>query len=172
MRASPLTAADERASEPARRQAAGIPSPVLTLTFADSLTLHFNGDDIDLIHLPSRHTDGDVIVRLRQADVLFAPGLFNNGDFTRVDLCGDRLDGMIVAYQQLPPAVDDRSRWYRAADGCARKGTWRIISPSRIALRDHFSQLIFDGKSIDEVVALKPIADLDPKWGNGPIRPD
>jgi hypothetical protein len=25
---------------------------------------------------------------------------------------------------------------------------------------------------MEEAVALKPTADLDPKWGNGPIRPD
>jgi cyclase len=32
--------------------------------------------------------------------------------------------------------------------------------------------LIRDGRTMEEAVALKPTADLDPKWGNGPIRPD
>ena len=40
-----------------------------------------------MIHVPSGHTDGDVIVRFRQDDVLFAADLFNNGDYTR-SICG------------------------------------------------------------------------------------
>jgi hypothetical protein len=41
-----------------------------------------------------------------------------------------------------------------------------------LALRDRIGQLIRDGKSMEEAVALKPTADLDGKWGNGPIRPN
>jgi hypothetical protein len=41
-----------------------------------------------------------------------------------------------------------------------------------LALRDRIGRLVRDGKSMDEAVALKPTADLDGRWGNGPIRPD
>jgi hypothetical protein len=41
-----------------------------------------------------------------------------------------------------------------------------------ITLRDRITKLIRDGKTMEEAVAAKPSADLDPKWGNGPIRPD
>jgi cyclase len=41
-----------------------------------------------------------------------------------------------------------------------------------LALRDRISKLIRDGRTMEEAVAQKPAADLDPKWGNGPIRPD
>ena len=78
------------------------------VTFDDSLTLHFNGDDIDVIHIPNGHTDGDAIVRFRKADVLFAADLFNNGDYTRVDARGGSLDGMIAAYRKLLPTLDDK----------------------------------------------------------------
>ena len=143
-----------------------------TLTFADSLTLHFNGDDIDVVHVPSGHTDGDVIVRLRQADVLFAADLFNNGDYTRVDLRGGSLDGMIAAYQKLLPGLDDQ---VKVVPGRGRAGTKKDMEDYlavMLALRDRISKLIRDGRTMEEAVARKPAADLDPKWGNGPIRPD
>jgi glyoxylase-like metal-dependent hydrolase (beta-lactamase superfamily II) len=142
-----------------------------TLTFADTLTLHFNGDDIDVVHVPSGH-DGDVIVRMRQADVLFAADLFNNGDYTRVDLRGGSLDGMIAAYQKLLPALDDQ---VKVVPGRGRVGTKKDMEDYlavMIALRDRISKLVREGKTMEEAVALKPTADLDPKWGNGPIRPD
>lgn len=40
------------------------------------------------------------------------------------------------------------------------------------ALRDRISKLIREGRTLDEVLALKPLVDLDPKLGNGQIRPD
>ena len=48
------------------------------ITFADLLTLHVNGDDVELLHFPNGHTDGDAIVFFHKADVLFAADLFNN----------------------------------------------------------------------------------------------
>jgi glyoxylase-like metal-dependent hydrolase (beta-lactamase superfamily II) len=143
-----------------------------TLTFADALTLHFNGDEIDVVHVPSGHTDGDVIVRLRRANVLFAADLFNNGDYTRVDLRGGSIDGMIAAYQKLLPALDDQ---VKVVPGRGRVGTKKDMEDYlavMIALRERITKLIRAGKSMEEAVALKPTADLDPKWGNGPIRPD
>jgi cyclase len=143
-----------------------------TLTFADSLTLHFNGNDIDVVHVPSGHTDGDVIVRFRRADVLFAADLFNNGDYTRVDLRGGSLDGMIAAYQKLLPELDDQ---VKVVPGRGRAGTKKDMEDYlgvMLALRERIGKLIRDGKTMEEAVAQKPTADLDPKWGNGPIRPD
>jgi cyclase len=154
------------------KQRAFPPSFWPTLTFADALTLHFNGDDIDVVHVPSGHTDGDVIVRFRAADVLFAADLFNNGDYTRVDLRGGSLDGMIAAYQKLLPELDDA---VKVVPGRGRVGTKRDLQDYltvMLALRDRIGVLIRDGKTMEEAVALKPTADLDGKWGNGPIRPD
>jgi glyoxylase-like metal-dependent hydrolase (beta-lactamase superfamily II) len=154
------------------RQRAFPPSFWPTLTFADALALHFNGQDIDVVHVPSGHTDGDVIVRLRQADVLFAADLFNNGDYTRVDLRGGSLDGMIAAYQKLLPGLDAQAKVVPGRGRVGTKADLEDYLAVMIALRDRISRLIRDGKSMDEAVAQKPTADFDAKWANGPIRPD
>ena len=154
------------------KQAAFPPSFWPTLTFADALALHFNGYDIDVVHVPSGHTDGDVIVRFREPDVLFAADLFNNGDYTRVDLRGGSLDGMIAAYQKLLPTLDDQ---VKVVPGRGRVGTKRDMESYLVvmtALRERIGKLIAQGKTMEETVALKPSADFDAKWGNGPIRPD
>lgn len=154
------------------KQAAFPPSFWPTLTFADALALHFNGYDIDVVHMPSGHTDGDVIVRFRQPDVLFAADLFNNGDYTRVDLRGGSLDGMIAAYQKLLPTLDDQ---VKVVPGRGRVGGKRDMEnylAVMLALRDRIGKLVTEGKSREEAVAAKPSADFDGKWGNGPIRPD
>jgi len=35
------------------------------VTFADDVTLHLNGDEIHVFHVPPAHTDGDAIVHFR-----------------------------------------------------------------------------------------------------------
>jgi len=41
-----------------------------------------------------------------------------------------------------------------------------------ITLRDRVTRIIRDGKTLAEAIAAKPTADLDARWGKGPIRPD
>jgi cyclase len=161
-----------QASPLSRTQPAFAPAFWPTLTFADAVTLHFNGDDIDVIHVPNGHTDGDAIVRFRNANVLFAADLFNNGDYTRVDLRGGSLDGMIAAYQKLLPTLDDQ---VKIVPGRGRVGTKKDLQDYlavMIALRERIAKLIRDGKSAEEAVAAKPTADFDAKWANGPVRPN
>jgi glyoxylase-like metal-dependent hydrolase (beta-lactamase superfamily II) len=55
------------------------------VTFADSLSIHFNGEEIRAIHLPGGHTDGDIVVWFSQSNVVHMGDLFFNGMFPFVD---------------------------------------------------------------------------------------
>jgi len=143
-----------------------------TVTFKDSLSLFVNGDDVELMHFPNGHTDGDVVVLFRRADVLFAADLFNNTDYTRVDLRGGSLDGMIAAYDKLLPTLDDL---VKVVPGRGPVGTKRDLVEYRqvmVTLRDRITRLIRDGKTLEQAIAAKPTKDFDARWANGPIRPD
>jgi glyoxylase-like metal-dependent hydrolase (beta-lactamase superfamily II) len=56
------------------------------ITFDDSLALHFNGDEIRVLHLPPGHTDGDSVIHFTGANVVHMGDLFFNGQFPFVDL--------------------------------------------------------------------------------------
>jgi cyclase len=79
---------------------------------------------------------------------------------------------MIAAYRQLLPPLDDQ---VKVVPGRGRVGTKKDLEDYlavMIALRERIGKLIREGKTMEEAVAARPTADLDPKWGNGPIRPD
>ena len=66
------------------------------VTFSDRLRIHFNDDEIDVIHLPNGHTDGDSIVWFRNAGVAHLGDHFFNGRFPYVDVdAGGRVDGLV-----------------------------------------------------------------------------
>ena len=57
------------------RQAAHWP----TVTYADGLTIHFNGDAIHALAITGGHTDNDSIVMFEKANVVHLGDLFNSG---------------------------------------------------------------------------------------------
>ena len=73
--------------------AAGLP----VVTFLDRLRLHFNGDEIDVIHLPRGHTDGDSIVWFKDSRVVHLGDHFFKGRFPFVDVPnGGSVDGLLA----------------------------------------------------------------------------
>ena len=46
------------------------------VTFTDSLTVNFNGEDIKMIHFPDGHTDGDAVIYFTKSNVLHLGDMF------------------------------------------------------------------------------------------------
>lgn len=78
------------------------------VTFTDSLAVHFNGEDILMLHYPNSHTDGDAIVYFSGSKVLHLGDMFFFGMFPAVYTeGGGDIKQLIVSlekiYQRFPP---------------------------------------------------------------------
>jgi glyoxylase-like metal-dependent hydrolase (beta-lactamase superfamily II) len=87
------------------------PDDLPSIEIGTDTTLRWNGATIDLIALNAAHTDGDVAVYFREADVL------HTGDVVEVDAYpfvdwwgGGSLDGTIAAVDRLLSLVGERTR--------------------------------------------------------------
>lgn len=58
------------------------------ITFGQSLSLHFNGEEIRVTHLPPGHTDSDSIIHFTGANVFHMGDSFFSGRFPNIDLAG------------------------------------------------------------------------------------
>jgi cyclase len=65
------------------------------VTFQEGVTFHFNGDTINVMHLPAGHTDSDSVVWFEEANVLHPGDLFFEGRFPYIDLDGG---GTVAGY--------------------------------------------------------------------------
>ena len=73
---------------------ASIALPVITYT--ESMSIHFDGDEIRAVHYPNGHTDGDTVVFFTKANVVHLGDDFFAGRFPFVDLdSGGSVQGMI-----------------------------------------------------------------------------
>jgi len=84
------------------------PEALPVITFGDSVSIHFNGEEIRAIHLPNGHTDGDAVIYFSGSNVVHMGDDFFSGRFPFVDLSsGGSVRGLVVAVrsvlEQLPP---------------------------------------------------------------------
>ncbi|MEK6283889.1 MAG: MBL fold metallo-hydrolase [Acidobacteriota bacterium] len=80
------------------------------ITFGHSLTVHFNGEEIRVIHFPQGHTDGDSIIFFTTSNVVHMGDHFFAGRFPFVDLeSGGNVEGFTKnvgdVITKLPPGV-------------------------------------------------------------------
>lgn len=56
------------------------------ITFDESVSVHFNGEEIRVVHFPSGHTDGDSVIFFTGSNVVHMGDLFFNGMFPFIDI--------------------------------------------------------------------------------------
>jgi len=147
---------------PARPRAA---LPVIT--FEDTAALHFNDDDLEFTHLPNAHTETDIIVRFRKANVVHMGDCFTGG-FPFIDgNTGGTLDGLILAHEKVLPTIDDRTILIRGHGPLGNKAELQAYHDMLVAVRDRIAKLVKAGKSQDDVVAARPTREFEEKYGGG-----
>lgn len=136
------------------------------VTFTESVSFHLNGDDVDAVHMPPAHTDGDVIVRFRNANVIHAGDVLFIGRYPICDIAsGGSVEGMIGAADRLLAAGDEKTKYIPGHGPVASKADVKAYRDMLAASRDAIVPLVKAGKTLDEVKAAKPTAALDEKWG-------
>ena len=70
------------------RSATAVEDALPVVTFDDSLSVHFNGEEIKALHVPSGHTDSDSLIFFTKSNVVHMGDQFFNGLFPNIDLGG------------------------------------------------------------------------------------
>ena len=97
--------------KPASGSATPAPKEALpVITFDQSLSVHFNGEEIRAIHYPRGHTDGDSIIFFTGSNVVHMGDDFFNGMFPYIDLgSGGDVEGyernVAAAITRIPPGA-------------------------------------------------------------------
>ena len=78
--------------------AAGLP----VVTYAEAVSVHFNGEEIKAIHFPHGHTDGDSVIFFTKSNVVHMGDDFFAGRFPFVDLeSGGSVQGVTAGVEKV-----------------------------------------------------------------------
>ena len=152
------------------------PSPPKALpivTFTTDITLHFNGEDIHVIHVDPAHTDTDSIVVFPKAKVLHMGDSFITTSYPFVDLgSGGNYDGFIAAAERALALADDSFKVIAGHGALSTKADVKAWHEMLVGVRARVKKEVDAGKSLDAIQKLKVTAAWDEKWGHGFIKAD
>jgi cyclase len=117
-------------------------------------------------HVTNAHTDGDSWIYFRDANVLATGDVFSR-NYPNLDWgSGGSINGMINAVNAFLKASNDNTKIVPGHGALATKANLEEYRDMLVTARDRIRKLRDEGKSEQEVVAAKPLADLDAKWAS------
>lgn len=147
------------------------PSSALpVITFDDDVTVHFNGENITLIHMPRGHTDTDSVVMFEESNVVHMGDHFFNGGFPFVDLAsGGTVQGYISNLEKALSWIDDDTSVIPGHGPLGTKADllafYNVVKDTSTTIRVMKSQ----GVSVEEAVAEGLSSEYE-SWGQGFIN--
>lgn len=139
--------------------------PGLTVSVAE---IQHNGEEIRLEAVAPAHTDGDLIVHFRKADVIHVGDLVNNGAYPNIDAsCGGWIGGMIAGVDRVLQLAGPTTRIVPGHGPVATVDDVRAFRSMLTTVNDRIAPMVASGHPVDEILAAKPTADLDAKWSGG-----
>jgi cyclase len=152
------------------------PSPAEALpqeTFAQTRKIAMNGETVSLVHVPPAHTDSDIYLHFEEGNVLQTGDVFFNGFYPYIDSgTGGSVSGMIAGAAKLLAVADNNTKIVPGHGPLGNKADLMKYHDMMTTVREHLQKLKSSGKTVQEAVAAKPLADLDAAWGKGLFNSD
>jgi len=127
------------------------------VTFTESVTLHLNGETVQVFHVKNAHTDGDAVINFKESNVFHAGDVFVRYGLPYIDQPhGGSIDGMIKGIDQLLALVNDDSKIIPGHGALAGKKDLLEYRSMLVTTRDKILKGIKEGKTLEQVVATDP----------------
>jgi Zn-dependent hydrolases, including glyoxylases len=151
------------------------PSPkeaLPVITFDQTLTVHFNGEDIKAIHYPRGHTDGDSVIFFSASNVVHLGDDFFAGRFPFVDLeSGGSVEGLVKNIGELITKIPADAKLIPGHGPISTlddlKSYHRMLQQTTEIVRGKIKA----GKTLDQIKTEGLPAEWAP-WGSGFIKTD
>ena len=142
------------------------------ITFDEGLSIHFNGEELRVVHFPNAHTDGDGVVFFTESNVVHTGDLFFNGRFPYVDLrSGGSVQGYTEAVRSLLKQIPPDAEIIPGHGPLAGPDDLRTSLEMLEMTVDLVRQAIGAGKTLEEIQTAG-VPEKWQSWGEGWMSTD
>jgi cyclase len=140
------------------------------ITFDQSLSVHFNGEEIRVLHYPHGHTDGDSVIFFTRSNVVHMGDDFFNGMFPFIDLAsGGDVEGYARNVESVIAKIPADAKIIPGHGPLASvtdlKNFHRMLVETTGIVRERMKA----GKSLDQIKA-EGLPEKWNSWGTGFIK--
>ncbi len=147
---------------------AGLP----TVLVRDEKTMDFGGETIVMRHYGPGHTDTDLSIYFKNADVLQVGDIWWNGHYPFLDNgAGGSIDGLIRWVNECVNASTDDTIIVPGHGEVSNRAGLMEFRDMLVAVRANVARLKKSGKTLAETVSARPTAAFDAKYGDFLIGP-
>jgi glyoxylase-like metal-dependent hydrolase (beta-lactamase superfamily II) len=132
------------------------------ITFSDNMTFYQNNDEIRISYLDNGHTDGDSAVYFTQNNVIHVGDDFSDRAYPFMDLStGGSIDGLISSLQSIISMINNDTKVVAGHSGISNQTKVKDYVGMLIDVRSVISNMIKEGKTLDEIIQSKPTSQYD-----------
>jgi len=147
------------------------PAAIPVVTITQGTKFHLAGQTVEMIHVTPAHTDGDLIVRFVEADIIQTGDTFFHGFYPDIDQPhGGTIDGMIAFYDTLYKMCGPRTKIIPGHGPVADRDDVREYQAMLREVRNRVAKAVAAGQTEEQLIAAHPLDDLDVKWGGNLIK--
>ena len=142
--------------------------PATTFYDANDVTsFRFGERRAECGHLLKAHTDGDIYVFFPDANVLAVGGVVSNDRWPVIDWwTGGWLVGLVDAFETLVKVANDGTRVVPGSGPVMSFADLKAQQAMYLTIFDRLQTLFTESRDIAEVLAAKPTAEYDAKFGD------
>ncbi|MBL0742500.1 MBL fold metallo-hydrolase [Chryseolinea lacunae] len=141
------------------------------VTFADKLNIHFNDEDIELVHFDPAHTDGDVAVHFKKANVYHMGDMFVTYGYPFIDISsGGSINGIISSLDKVLGMMDDQSKVIPGHGELSTKADVKKFRDRLADIRDQVAAALKKGKKKEDIPGLGITDKYEEEWGKGFLK--
>jgi cyclase len=160
--------ATEQFNEAFKMKSPASPPEALPVLTFDEAEVYVGDETIHLVAVPPAHTDGDLIIHFRKADVIHAGDLFNNGFYPNIDASSRGwIGGMIAGADRILKMAGASTRIIPGHGPLATPDDLRAFRAMLATVHDRLATLADANTPTDDVLRARPTASLDPTWARG-----
>src|SRR6185503_4893952 len=142
------------------------------VTFNQSLAVHFNGEEIRVIHFPQGHTDGDSVIFFTKSNVVHMGDDFFANRFPFVDLdSGGTVQGLIKNIADIMPKLPPDVKLIPGHGPISTVDDLKAYHRMLVTTTDIVQQKMKAKKSLDQIKK-EGLPDEWKSWGTGFIKTD
>ena len=142
------------------------------ITFDDTLSVHFNGEEIKVMHLPPGHTDGDSVILFTGANVVHLGDQFFAGKFPFIDLkSGGDVTGYVRNVGEVLKKISADAKVIPGHGPLATVEDLKVFYAMLVETTGLVQQAITAGKTLDQIKA-DGLPEKWKDWGSGFIKTD
>lgn len=151
-----------------------LPAPPIAapmITYTGRVTIHIDGEAVELVPVPHAHTDGDTLVHFPVANLIMMGDLYWNeeghGYISRDGALGGSIKGIIDGLGVAIGIAGPDTKIIPAHGTPTGRKSLIAQRDTLIEIRNRVQRLVQEGKSVDQVLAAHITSDFDAQVPGG-----